>query len=158
MKTGPLIITHIAYHGARLVRSMFTFDPNTKTLWTMQYLWLGVPICKLFRMIKRSSKTYTLFWSVQNVTIKVLLLGQQTGHRVQTGNRFLSSLRGSQKWCAAIRGESAWHSWQKHLRNGSGEHPAGLVSVEPGEGGWRLYKLYFAETRGNHCLRSPHAL
>lgn len=43
---------------------------------------------------------------------------------------FLPSSQGAQKWCAAIKQESARQTWQMHLRNGVGERPVGLALME----------------------------
>lgn len=50
----------------------------------------------------------------------------------QEGHWFLSFSSAPQKWCAAIKQESARQTWQSHLRNGIGERPAGLALMDAG--------------------------
>lgn len=48
----------------------------------------------------------------------------------QEAHWFLSLSSGPQKWCAAIKQESARQTWQNHLRNDIGERPVGLALME----------------------------
>lgn len=60
-------------------------------------------------------------------TLFCLQLG--AGGTLIVSSSFVSS-RGPQKWCAAIKQESAGQTWQNSLRNGNGESPAGLSLME----------------------------